>query len=79
MTVDEALDTLLGPAREGDPTTQLEEALRESLRRRERNSEAGGAIVHGLLRSGWSYREIERRCGLPVGTAHRWALKVGSE
>lgn len=51
----------------------LAEALRESLRRRERNSESGGAVIRALLLEGWSYTKIENETGLPRGTAHRWA------
>lgn len=73
MTTDEALLDLLGPDREGDPVQQLEEALKESVRRRKQNSASGGAVIKALLRAGWSYTDIETKCGLARGTAHRWA------
>lgn len=73
MTTEEALVNLLGDRRTGDARTDLLEALREAMRRRERNSADGGAVIAALTEMGVSYREIERETGVPIGTAHRWA------
>lgn len=68
----EALDALLGNRRSGDPTTDLVDAARESMRRREENSKRGAAVIPGLREQGLSWREIERRTGIPHSTAERW-------
>lgn len=73
MTVDEALDALLGDQRSGDATADLIEASREAMRRRERNSEHGGAVIAALREAGLSWRDIEQRTGIPKATAQRWA------
>jgi len=57
----------------------LVEALREAMRRRERNTASGGVVIRALLGLGWTYRVIEEECGLPVGTAHRWAHLPGGD
>jgi hypothetical protein len=74
MTTEEALMNLLGDRRSGDERTDLIEAAREAMRRREQNSADGGAVIAALVKDhGVSYRELERQTGIPVGTAHRWA------
>jgi uncharacterized protein YerC len=73
VTLDQALDSLLGSGRTGDLQADLLAALREALIRRERNSRDGGAVIAGLLDQGLSYRDIERLTGIPRATAQRWA------
>ena len=75
----EALVALLGPERAREEVTDelLDDALRESLRRRQANSRDGGAVIEEMLRRGRSYRDIEREVGLAIGTAHRWRHRVG--
>lgn len=59
MTIDEALDALLGTARTGDLRVDLIAGLQEAMRRREQNSAHGGAVIAALTESGLSYRDIE--------------------
>lgn len=74
MTVDEALDALLGEARTGDLRADLITAAQESMRRREINSQHGGAVLAALHDSeGLSWREIEDATDIPRTTAQRWA------
>ena len=74
MTVDEALDALLGEARTGDLRADLIAAAQESMRRREINSQHGGAVLAALHDSeGLSWREIEDATDIPRTTAQRWA------
>lgn len=73
MTVDEALDALLGDRRTGDQRTDLIAAAKEAMDRRERNSQHGGAVLAALIEAGLSYRDIERETGIPRSTAQRWA------
>lgn len=73
MTVDEALDELLGDRRSGDATADLIEATREAMRRRERNTAHGGAVIAALREAGLSWRDIETQTGIPKATAQRWA------
>ena len=72
MTLDEALDSLLGSRRSGDLTADLIGAAREAMRRREQNSALGGEVIAALLERGHSYRDIERETGIPRATAQRW-------
>jgi hypothetical protein len=73
MTVEEALDSLLGSNRTGDLTADLVAGAREAMDRRERNSLHGGAVIAALVDAGLSYRDIERATGIPRATAQRWA------
>jgi uncharacterized protein YerC len=74
VTLDEALNSLLGAARTGDMRADLIAAAREAMDRRERNSVDGGAVIAAMLAMGMSYRDIEAATGIPKGTAHRWAV-----
>lgn len=74
MTVDEALDALLGDRRTGDLQADLIAAAIEAMDRRERNSQHGGAVLAALTETGLSYRDIERATGIPRTTAQRWAV-----
>lgn len=74
MTADEALAELLGEQRSGDMRADLIAGAREAMRRRERNTEHGGAVIAALVEAGLSYREIERVTGIPRATAQRWAV-----
>ena len=73
MTVDEALDALLGPKRTGDQRADLIAAAQEAMDRRERNTLHGGAVIAALRDSGMSWREIETATGIARTTAQRWA------
>lgn len=75
MTVEEALVELLGDLRTGDRRTDLIAAAREALRRREHNTEHGGAVLvelHDVI--GMTYDEIQRATGIHRATAQRWAV-----
>lgn len=74
MTADEALDALLGNQRTGDTTADLLAGLKEAMRRRERNTEHGGAVIAALIEQGMSYRDTEQATGIPHTTAQRWAV-----
>jgi len=74
MTTEEALQALLGDARTGELRADLLAALAEAMRRRERNTAHGGAVIAALLEHGLSYREIEAATGVPRTTAQRWAV-----
>ncbi len=73
MTVDEALDALLGAARTGDMRADLIAAAKEAMRRRVLNSQHGGAVIDALHNQGLSWREIEQATEIPRTTAQRWA------
>lgn len=73
MTVEEALDALLGDRRTGDQRTDLIAAAKEAMDRRERNSQHGGAVLAALVDEGLSWRQIEQATGIPRTTAQRWA------
>lgn len=73
VTVDEALDALLGSARTGDPRADLVAAAMEAMDRRERNTAHGGAVIAALRDAGMSWRDIETATGIPRTTAQRWA------
>jgi hypothetical protein len=73
MTVEEALDSLLGSHRTGDLTADLVAGAKEAMDRRERNSLHGGTVIAALVDAGFSYRDIERATGIPRATAQRWA------
>lgn len=74
VTVEEAITELLGEQRSGDEETDLLEAVQASARIRERNTECGGAVLNALHDRLQSWREVERRTGIPRETARRWAL-----
>ena len=57
----------------GDRRADLIRAAQEAMRRRERNTIDGGAVIAALVEMGMSYRDIERATGIPHVTAHRWA------
>ncbi|MGH3867236.1 MAG: hypothetical protein ACRDQ4_14050 [Pseudonocardiaceae bacterium] len=73
MTLDEALDSLLGTSRTGELPADLIAAATEAMDRRERNSIHGGLVIAALTDAGFSYRDIERATGIPRATAQRWA------
>jgi hypothetical protein len=73
MTAAEALDALLGDARTGDIRADLIEAAKEATRRRESNTEHGGAVIAALRETGMSWRDIETATGIARTTAQRWA------
>lgn len=73
MTADEALDELLGEGRTGDLRADLIEGAKEAMRRRQRNSEHGGAVIAEMRSEGMSWREIETATGIARTTAQRWA------
>ncbi len=73
MTTEKALDALLGDRRTGDQRADLIAATKEAMRRREQNTQDGGAVIAALIESGLSYRDVERLTGIPYVTAHRWA------
>jgi hypothetical protein len=49
--VDEALAELLGDRRTGDLRADLIVGMNEAMRRRDRNTELGGAVIAALTRS----------------------------
>jgi hypothetical protein len=69
----EAALTSLGVESTGDRRADLIRAAQEAMRRRERNTIDGGAVIAALVEMGMSYRDIERATGIPHVTAHRWA------
>jgi hypothetical protein len=73
VTVDEALDALLGPQRTGDLRADLIAGAKEAMERRKRNTEHGGAVIAALREAGMSWRDIEAATGIPRTTAQRWA------
>lgn len=74
MTVDEALDALLGERRTGDLRSDLITAAKEAMDRRQRNTQHGGAVIAALHdQAGMSWREIEEATRIPRTTAQRWA------
>lgn len=73
MTVEEALEALLGARRTGDLSADLIAAAKEAMDRRERNTLHGGAVIAALRDSGLSWREIEQATGIARTTAQRWA------
>ncbi|MFN2539566.1 MAG: helix-turn-helix domain-containing protein [Mycobacteriales bacterium] len=74
MTVEEALAALLGDRQTGDLVADLVEGAQEAMRRRQRNTLHGGAVIEALReQAGLSWREIEQRTGIPRTTAQRWA------
>jgi hypothetical protein len=73
VTVDEALDALLGPQRTGDLRADLIAGAKEAMDRRERNTMHGGAVIAALRDAGMSWRDIETTTGIPRTTAQRWA------
>lgn len=78
-----ALDSLLGPDRcTGDLATDCRAAIVEAIRRRDRNTLDGGAVI-AVMRSpveqgglGWSLRQITLETTLPPRTAGRWQEQV---
>lgn len=80
MDVSEALAELLPAEVEADTMEgALMTALQEAWRRRRVNTDAGGAVIRALLERGWTYRRIEETCGIPLGTANRWARRPEEE
>jgi transcriptional regulator of acetoin/glycerol metabolism len=75
----DALTNLLGDVRTGDEITDLLAALRESKRRRERNSLDGGTMIAALHTRGWSYRQIGDAIGMSHVTVHRWGAPPQDE
>lgn len=73
VSVDDALNSLLGTERTGNLEVDLIAAAMETMRRRERNSIDGGLVLGELINLGLSYRDIERLTGIPRATAQRWA------
>lgn len=73
MTVEEALEALLGSERTGDQRADLIAAAKEAMERRIRNTEHGGAVIAALHEAGMSWREIEIATGIARTTAQRWA------
>lgn len=64
----------------GDPSPEtLTEAATEAWRRRHVNTDAGAAVIRGMLDAGMSYRAIQDATGIPPGTAHRWARPPGED
>ncbi|MGH3710524.1 MAG: hypothetical protein ACRDRU_14585 [Pseudonocardiaceae bacterium] len=75
MAADELAEALasLGVQRSPDQRADLIAGAREALRRRERNTRDGGAVIAAMVALGMSYRDIEAATGIPHVTAHRWA------
>lgn len=73
VTVDEALDALLGPSRTGDQRADLIAAAKEAMDRRERNTAHGGAVIAALRDTGMTWRDVEAATGIARTTAQRWA------
>lgn len=73
MDLGEALAALLGSRRRRATDANLWAAAQETVDRRARNSEHGGAIFAELVARGVTYRDIERRLGISKSTVARWA------
>lgn len=69
-----AVDELLPPSKQsGDLQADLIAAAREAWRRRQQNTELGGAVLAALHRSAESWRAVAWATGIDVRTARRWA------
>lgn len=77
MNVEDALNELLPQGRTDQRHDDLVAAAVETWRRRRVNTEAGAAVIAALIDSGLSYRQIAELTGIPVTTAHRWAVQPG--
>lgn len=73
MNIDDALAALLGSRRRRATDANLWAAAQETVDRRARNSEHGGAVFAELVARGVTYRDIERRLGISKSTVARWA------
>lgn len=71
----DALDALVPVDRQsGDVIADLIAAAHEALRRRERNTAEGGAVLAALYRDAQSWRTVGYLTGIPFATARRWAV-----
>ena len=69
---------LLGDRCTGDIDQDLALAGKEIDIIRERNTLLGGFVIEGLRNRGNSYRDIQRKTGIPKSRAARWALPSDS-
>jgi hypothetical protein len=85
VTVDEAVDALLGDQRTGDTTADLLAGLKEAMRRRERNTEHGGAVIAALVKQGMARtaRAWAKLVALPPAirpaSSRAWALPASCD
>jgi hypothetical protein len=57
----------LGAARTGDERADCIPAARETMRRRERDTVDGAAVIARLCELGSTYTQIEQETGIPAG------------
>jgi hypothetical protein len=70
-----ALDELVPPERQsGDVASDLAAAAQEAWKRRQANTELGGAVLAALYRDAQSWRTVSYLTGIPTTTARRWAV-----
>lgn len=70
-----ALAALVPPGeRTGDDFADLRVAAREAWKRRQENTELGGAVLAALYREAQSWRAVSALTGIPTSTARRWAV-----
>lgn len=71
----EALDRLIPRERQtGDLVADLTTAAKEAWRRRQQNTQDGGAVIGALYRDTNSWRTLAYVTGIPTTTARRWAI-----
>lgn len=69
-----ALAALVPPdERTGEDFADLRAAAREAWKRRQQNTDLGGAVLAALYREAQSWRAVSALTGIPVTTARRWA------
>lgn len=74
----EALDRLVPRERQtGDLIADLTAAAQEAWRRRQQNTEDGGAVIAALYRDTRSWRTLSYVTKIPVTTARRWSIPPG--
>lgn len=78
MDLDTALHELLPEGSDTDETALIA-AAREAWRRRQVNTDAGGAVIAELRARGLSWRQVEEATGIPKDTASRWSRPPGAD
>jgi hypothetical protein len=74
----EALDRLVPRERQtGDLIADLTAAAQEAWRRREQNTQDGGAVLAALYRDTRSWRTLAYITKIPATTARRWSIPPG--
>ena len=69
-----AVDALVPPdVRTGNDLADLTAAAQEAWKRRQQNTDLGGAVLAALYRAARSWRAVGSLTGIPTTTARRWA------